>query len=80
MARPRITISLDEQTLRQLDGLVAAAIFPSRSQAIRVAVQEKLAPLDRNRLARECSKLEPTFEKAFAEEGLAEDTSAWTAY
>ena len=80
MARPRITISLDAQTLRQLDRLVAASVFPSRSQAIRIAVQEKLAPLDRSRLARECSKLDPAFEKALAEEGLAEDTSAWPAY
>ena len=71
MARSRITVSLDEQTLRQLDRLVAAAVFPSRSQAIRVAVQEKLAPLDWGRLARECAKLDPAFEKALAEEGLA---------
>ena len=80
MARSKITISLDEQTLRQLDRLVAEAVFPNRSQAIQMAVQEKLAPLDRERLARECSKLDPAFEKALAEEGLAEDMSAWPAY
>jgi metal-responsive CopG/Arc/MetJ family transcriptional regulator len=38
MARSKIAIPLDEQTLRQLDRLVAEAIFPSRSQAIEVAV------------------------------------------
>lgn len=81
MARSKITVSLDDQTLRQLDRLVAEAVFPSRSQAIQMAVQEKLAPLDnRERLSRECSKLDPAFEKALAEEGLAEDTSAWPAY
>lgn len=80
MARSKIAVSLDEQTLRQLDRLVAEAVFPSRSQAIQVAVQEKLARLDQGRLARECSKLDPVFEKALAEEGLAEDASAWPAY
>lgn len=44
----------------------AETVFPSRSQAIEVAVQEKLA-----RLARECAKLDLDFEKALAEEGLA---------
>lgn len=80
MARSKIAVSLDEQTLRQLDRLVAEAIFPSRSQAIEVAVQEKLARLRQGRLARECAKLDPAFEKALAEEGLAEDASAWPAY
>ncbi len=80
MARAKIAISLDEQTLRQLDRLVAEALFPSRSQAIQVAVQEKLARLDQGRLARECAKLEPAFEKALAEEGLAEDASTWPVY
>jgi metal-responsive CopG/Arc/MetJ family transcriptional regulator len=80
MARSKIAVSLDEQTLQQLDELVAEAIFPSRSQAIQVAVQEKLARLAQGRLARECAKLDPAFEKALAEEGLAEDESAWPVY
>lgn len=81
MARSKVTVSLDEQTLRQLDRLVAAEVFSSRSQAIQLAVQEKLAPLDhQERLARECSKLDPIFEKALAEEGLAKDAFAWPAY
>jgi hypothetical protein len=28
----------------------------------------------------ECAKLEPKFEKAMAEEGLAEDVSQWPEY
>jgi metal-responsive CopG/Arc/MetJ family transcriptional regulator len=80
MARSKIAISLDEQTLQQLDQLVAEAIFPSRSQAIQVAVQEKLARLAQSRLARECAQLDPAFERAMAEEGLAEDASAWPVY
>ena len=48
----------------------AEAVFPNRSQAVEVAVQEKLARLDEGRLARECAKLDPDFEKALAEEGF----------
>ena len=80
MSQAKIAISLDEQMLQQLDGLVAEAIFPSRSQAIQLAVQEKLARMERGRLARECAKLDPAFESALAEEGFAEDASAWPAY
>ena len=80
MARSKVAVSLDEQILRRLDGLVAEAVFPSRSQAIELAVQEKLARLDHGRLARECAKLDPHFEKALAEEGVAEDAAAWPVY
>ena len=80
MARSKVAVSLDEQILQRLDGLVEEAVFPSRSQAIEVAVQEKLARLDQGRLARECAKLDPNFEKALAEEGFAEDAAAWPTY
>ena len=73
MARSRVAVSLDEQILRRLDGLVKEAVFPNRSQAVEVAVQEKLSRLKRERLARECAKLDPDFEKALAEEGFAEE-------
>ena len=32
-----------------------------------------MARLDQGRLARECAKLDPDFEKALAEEGFAEE-------
>ncbi len=80
MAQAKIAVSLDEQMLLQLDGLVAEAVFPNRSQAIQVAVREKLARLEQGRLARECAKLDPAFEKTLAEEGFAEAASAWPAY
>ncbi len=75
----QVAFSLDEHTLQQLDRLVAEAVFPSRSQAIQVAVEEKLARLEESRLARECAKLNPAFEKALAEEGLSEDVTEWPA-
>ncbi|OFW33558.1 MAG: CopG family transcriptional regulator [Acidobacteria bacterium RIFCSPLOWO2_12_FULL_60_22] len=80
MARPKVAITLDQRTLNRLDKLVQQSIFPSRSEAVQEAVDEKLARLDRTRLARECAKLDPAFEKALAEEGLAEDLSEWPEY
>lgn len=61
MARSKVAVSLDKQILRRLDGLMEEAVFPNRSQAIEVAVQEKLVRLDQGRLARECAKLDPDF-------------------
>jgi Arc/MetJ-type ribon-helix-helix transcriptional regulator len=78
--RAKVAISLDESTLERLDKLVERAVFSNRSQAIQEAVEEKLARIDRSRLARECAKLDPTFEKALAEEGLSEDAAAWPEY
>jgi Arc/MetJ-type ribon-helix-helix transcriptional regulator len=75
-----VAISLDESTLERLDQLVERAVFATRSQAIQEAVEEKLARLERSRLARECVKLDPTFEKALAEEGMSEDAAEWPAY
>ncbi len=55
-------------------------MFPSRSQAVREAVAEKLTRLERSRLAQKCAKLDPEFKKAFAEEGLSEDLAEWPKY
>lgn len=80
MARSKVAISLDESTLDRLDKLVQKQVFPNRSQAIEEAVTEKLARLERIRLAQECAKLDPAFEKALAEEGLSEDLTEWPEY
>ena len=80
MARSKVAISLDESTLNRLDMLVKKQVFPNRSQAIEEAVAEKLARLERSRLAQECAKLDPKFEKALAEEGLSEDLAEWPEY
>ena len=77
MARSKVAISLDESTLDRLDKLVKKQVFPNRSQAIEEAVAEKLARIEKIRLAQECAKLDPAFEKALAEEGLYEDLAEW---
>jgi hypothetical protein len=60
--------------------LVDEHIFQNRSQAIQEAVNEKLLRVKRTRLAKECAKLNPEFERALAEEGLAEDIKQWSQY
>jgi metal-responsive CopG/Arc/MetJ family transcriptional regulator len=80
MGKTKIAITLDEQYIDQLDAFVSKHIFQNRSQAIQQAVKEKLARMKRTRLATECSKLDPTFEKAMADEGLTEDLSRWPEY
>ena len=80
MAKSKVAVSLDESLLNRLDRLVRKAVFPNRSQAIQAAVEEKLERLERSRLARECAKLDPDFEKSLAEEGLSEELSGWPEY
>ncbi len=80
MARSKVAISLNSDTLKRLDHLVRRKIFPNRSQAIQEAVNEKLGRLDRVRLARECAKLDPRLEKALAEEGMSEALDFWPEY
>jgi len=80
MGKSKVAISLDESTLDRLDRLVKKQVFPNRSQAIEEAVTEKLARLERSRLAQECAKLDPAFEKALAEEGLSEVLTEWPEY
>ena len=80
MAVTKIAITLDERTLDRLDQLVRDRVFPNRSNAVQQAVKEKLERLERNRLARECAKLDPAFERAMAEEGMSEDLRQWPEY
>ena len=80
MAKAKIAITIEESTLEHLDRLVYQSMFPSRSQAIQEAVEEKLVRLSKGRLARECSKLDAKFEKALAEEGLTEEFTEWPEY
>lgn len=80
MPKTKIAIALNPVILARLDGLVAEAGFPSRSQAVEAAIEEKLERLERTQLARECVKLDPAYEKAMAEEGLNEDLAEWPTY
>jgi len=80
MSTAKIAISIEEELLGKLDRLVSSKVFPNRSKAIQEAIQEKLSRVNRSRLARECAKLDPKFEKALAEEGITKDVGEWPEY
>lgn len=80
MSCSKIAITIDRELLGELDGLVAASVYPSRSAAIQDAVRERLARVARTRLAAECARLDPAFEQRLADEGLAAEAGEWPEY
>jgi len=80
MAAAKIAISIDHALIQRLDRLIEIKIFPNRSRAIQEAVEEKIARLDKNRLAKECAKLDSAFEQALAEEGMPGEMESWPEY
>lgn len=80
MSRAKIAITLDEETVGEIDRLVSENRYPNRSQAIQEAVDEKLGKLMRSRLAQECAKLDPAYERALAEEGMGAELAEWPEY
>ena len=80
MAKTKVAVTLDSQTLRRVDRLVRDARYPNRSQAIEAAVAAQLERLEHRRLADECAKLDPAAERAMAEEGLGLDAAGWPEY
>lgn len=79
MSSTKIAISLDPEALKQVDRLVEGGTFPSRSKLIQDAVAEQLQRLRRVRLAHECAKLEPSAERAAAEEHFRGEAE-WPEY
>ncbi len=80
MNRNKVAITVNKNTLDRVDQLVSQHIFPSRSRAFEEALEEKLRRLDKSRLARECARLDPAFEKSLAEEGLSREIDEWPEY
>jgi metal-responsive CopG/Arc/MetJ family transcriptional regulator len=80
MSKEKIAITLDKQSIGELDRLVEENVFPNRSQAIQEAVSEKLQRLKKTRLIAESAKLNPEYERELTEEGLATDVDEWPEY
>jgi len=80
MSQTKVAITIEEGVLARVDALVRRKVYRNRSKAIQEAVQEKLARLECSRLAEECAKLDPAFEKAMADEGLSEELEARPKY
>ena len=76
MSRVKVAISVDENTLRRVDELVARSAYPSRIRVIQMAIAEKLTRTARSRLAVECAKLDAKSEQVLADEGMRYDGRA----
>ncbi len=80
MSKAKIAITLEEKTLHSLDQLVKEKVYSNRSRAIEDAVEEKLDRLLKLRLEKESSKLDPDYEKRFADEGITLELDDWPEY
>jgi len=80
MSVAKIAVSIDQRVVHRLDILVRKGVFPSRSRAIQEALESRLQKLDRNRLARECAKLDAEYERAMSEEGMSFEAAQWPEY
>jgi len=80
MASVKVAITLEQETVRQVDSLVARRVFPNRSRAIQIALHEKIERVEGSRLAAECAKLDPRYEQSLAEAGLSADVASWPEF
>ena len=80
MAKTKVAVTLDSQTLRRVDRLVRDARYPNRNKAIEAAVAAQLKRLEHRHLADECAKLDPAAERAMAEERFGLDAAGWPEY
>lgn len=80
MPKEKVAVTIEKNILTKLDRMVAEGIYPSRSSAVEDAVKEQIEKVEKSRLAREAAKLDPAYEQALADEGLAGDLSEWPEY
>ena len=80
MSTTRVAVSLRTTTVRRLDRLVKTRMYPNRSEAIEEALREKVFKTNRDRLKRECAKLDRKTEQALAEEGMESELAEWPEY
>lgn len=80
VAKAKVAITLERSLLEELDELVEQRQFQNRSQAIEVAVGEKLARLRQTRLLSALGDLDPLEEQAMAEEGMESELRSWPEY
>jgi len=74
----KIAITLEQQTVLELDRWVREGKFPNRSRAVQSAVSLFAERQRRSRLARELAKLDPVEERALAEEAM--NSAEWPPY
>lgn len=80
MAVKKVAVTIDDELLREVDGLVRAGEFPNRSRALNAALLCLREIRGRKaRLLQELAKLDPEEERALADELLSADTE-WPTF
>ena len=79
MSTTKVAVTLETDTLTEIDRWVKQGQFPSRSRAIQTALEEMTARHKRQRLIRELGKLDPREERALADASFSGDTP-WPEY
>ena len=79
MATAKVAVTLERETLREVDRWVKEGRFPTRSRAVQTALREMLARRKRRRLIQELAQLNPEEERALAEEMFSGETD-WPEY
>lgn len=79
MVTTKVAITLENETLREIDRGVKSGRFPNRSRAIQTALAEMLARRKRRRLIEELAKINPRHEQSLAEESISGEP-AWPEY
>ncbi len=79
MATRKVAVTIQEDTLLDVDRWVKQGRFANRSRAVQAALTELIARRRRTRLVEELAKLDPQEERQLADEGLG-DEAAWPEY
>ncbi len=79
MSTTKVAVTLERETLQEIDQWVRQGQFPSRSRAIQTALAEMTARRKRRRLMEELAKLDRKQEQALAEASFSGDIP-WPEY
>jgi Arc/MetJ-type ribon-helix-helix transcriptional regulator len=79
MSTTKVAVTLERETLQEIDLWVKQGQFPSRSRAIQTALAEMTARRKRTRLIEELAKLDRKQERTLAEASFSGDTP-WPEY
>ena len=79
MTTTKVAMTLETNTLKEVDRLVREGRFPSRSRAVQTALVEMMARRKHRRLIEELAKLNPKEERELAEEFFAGE-APWPEY
>ena len=80
MPTKKITITLEENTVDDIDKLVKVNKYKSRSKAIQMAIEEYLKMAEKQKLYDQIDKLDEEEEMKVAEETMEAVNEIWDEY